>query len=104
MSPAARNWFFGMAYFAYFDPARLLYDPYKFQVAESTPGIFWKTMAVALVVSVITTRLGFSWGGWMRRMRRWMGLTYMRERLLLWSLNLSLHFHVGPSLASQTGL
>src|SRR5258708_730672 len=61
MSPAARNWFFGMAYFAYFDPARLLYDPYKFQVAESTPGIFWKTMAVALVVSVITTRLGFSW-------------------------------------------
>ena len=70
MSPAARNWFFGMAYFAYFDPARLLYDPYKFQVAESTPGIIWKTMAAALVVSVITTRLGLSWGDWMRRMRR----------------------------------
>jgi len=70
MSPAARNWFFGMAYFAYFDPAHLLYDPYKFQVVENTPGIFWKTMAAALVVSVITTRLGLSWGDWMRRMRR----------------------------------
>jgi len=70
MSPAARNWFFGMAYFAYFDPARLLYDPFKFQVVENTPGIFWKTMAAALVVSVITTRLGLSWGDWMRRMRR----------------------------------
>jgi hypothetical protein len=70
MSPAARNWFFGMAYFAYFDPARLLYDPYKFQVVENTPGMFWKTMAAALVFSVITTRLGLSWGDWMRRMRR----------------------------------
>jgi len=38
--------------------ARLLYDPYKFQVAESTPGIIWKTMAAALVVSVITYAAG----------------------------------------------
>src|SRR4029077_15224523 len=70
MTPAARNWFFGMAYFAYFDPANFLYDPYKFQIAEKTPGQFWGWMAAAVVVSVITARLGFSWGDWMRRLRR----------------------------------
>src|SRR5258708_12308499 len=85
MSPAARNWFFGMAYFAYFDPARLLYDPYKFQVAESTPGIFLKTMAAALVVSIITTRLGLSWGDWMRRMRRCEGFVLLPSQLRLCS-------------------
>jgi len=70
MSPGARNWFFGMAYFAYFDPAGLLYDPYKFQIAEKTSGQFWSVIFMALVVSVITARLGLSWGDWMRRMRR----------------------------------
>jgi len=70
MSPAARNWVFGMAYFAYFDPANFLYDPYTFQIAEKTRGEFWGVLAAALVVSVITARLGFSWGDWMRRMRR----------------------------------
>src|SRR5215475_9466840 len=32
MSPASRNAIFGTAYFAYFDPAGFLYDPYQFQV------------------------------------------------------------------------
>jgi hypothetical protein len=70
MSPGARNWFFGMAYFAYFDPAGLRYDPYQFQVAEKTSAAFWITMAAALAVSLITARLGLAWGDWMRRMRR----------------------------------
>jgi hypothetical protein len=70
MSPAARNWFFGMAYFAYFDPAGLLYNPYQFQIAEKTSGEFWSLMGMALIVSIITARLGFSWGDWMRRLRR----------------------------------
>jgi hypothetical protein len=70
MSPAARNWFFGMAYFAYFDPAGFLYDPYKFQIAEKTRSEFWVVMAVALLVSIVTARLGLAWGDWMRRMRR----------------------------------
>jgi hypothetical protein len=70
MSPAARNWVFGMGYFAYFDPAGFLYDPYKFQIAEKTRGEFWGVMAAALVVSIITAWLGFSWGDGMRRMRR----------------------------------
>jgi hypothetical protein len=70
MSPGARNWVFGMAYFAYFDPAGFLYDPYKFEVAEKTRGEFWTVMAIAVVVSIITARLGLAWGDWMRRMRR----------------------------------
>ena len=70
MSPAARNWIFGMAYFAYFDPARFLYDPYKFDVAEKTRGEFWMVMGIALLVSVVTARLGLAWGDWMRRLRR----------------------------------
>jgi hypothetical protein len=69
MSPAARNRIFGMAYFAYFDPANLLYDPYKFN-GDETAGHFWKLIALALVFSVITARLGLAWGDWMRRMRR----------------------------------
>lgn len=70
MSPGARNWVFGMGYFAYFDPAGVLYDPYKFHIAEPTALGFWKVIAEALVISIITARLGFSWGDWMRRMKR----------------------------------
>lgn len=69
MSPAARNRIFGMAYFAYFDPATILYDPYQFNLGE-TRGQFLKLMALALMFSVITARLGLAWGDWMRRMRR----------------------------------
>jgi hypothetical protein len=70
MSPAARNPIFGMAYFAYFDPATFLYDPYQFQLAENTRAQFWLVMAMALVASIIMSRLGFAWGDWMRRLRR----------------------------------
>ena len=70
MTPAARNWFFGMGYFAYFDPAGFSYDPYKFQLAEKTRGEFWLIIGIALVVSVVMARIGFAWGEWMRRLRR----------------------------------
>lgn len=69
LSPAARNRIFGMAYFAYFDPATFLYDPYKFDTSE-THAQFVKLMIMALVFSVVTARLGLAWGDWMRRMRR----------------------------------
>ena len=69
MSPAARNRIFGMAYFAYFDPATILYDPYKFDTSESHTQ-FMTFLGMAFVFSVVTARLGFAWGDWMRRMRR----------------------------------
>jgi hypothetical protein len=69
MSPGSRNWFFGTAYFAYFDPANFIYDPYQFRNLE-TSGRFWALLMIALVFSVVTSRLGFAWGDWMRRLRR----------------------------------
>jgi hypothetical protein len=69
ISPASRNWVFGTAYFAYFDPAGFLYDPYKFQPSEA-PGVFLVKIAEALVVSILMARLGLAWGDWMRRIRR----------------------------------
>jgi hypothetical protein len=69
ISPASRNWIFGTNYFAYFDPAGFLYNPYKFQATERTAA-FLTLMAIAFVVSVLTTRLGLGWGNWMRRVRR----------------------------------
>jgi hypothetical protein len=69
MSPASRNWIFGTHYVAYFDPAGILYNPYQFRAAETTPA-FVLTMVAALVVSTLMVRLGLGWGDWMRRVRR----------------------------------
>ncbi len=70
LSPAARNAVFGSAYFAYFDPANFVYDPYQFRPLEKSAGAFLVVMIVALAASILTTRLGLAWGGWMRRVRR----------------------------------
>ena len=69
MTPAARGRIFGMGYFAYFDPAGILYDPYKFSATEPV-GKFVRLMVISVVGSVVTARLGFAWGDWMRRMKR----------------------------------
>jgi hypothetical protein len=70
MSPAARNRFFGMAYFAYFDPAGFNYNPYQFAVLETTGAKFFGVLAIALTVSILNARIGLAWGDWMRRIRR----------------------------------
>lgn len=69
MTPASRNAFFGTHYFAYFDPAGFLYNPYQFQPTEAM-GAFLLKLAGALVASIVMTRLGLAWGDWMRRVRR----------------------------------
>jgi hypothetical protein len=69
ISPASRNWIFGTAYFPYFEPAGILYDPYKLRATEK-PVAFALTMLAALVVSILTARAGVAWGDWMRRVRR----------------------------------
>lgn len=67
MSPASRNWIFGTAYLPYYEPAT---NPYQFKVLEKTTAAFVLTMAEALAASILTTRLGLTWGNWMRRLRR----------------------------------
>jgi hypothetical protein len=69
MRPEARGRIFGMGYFAYFDPAGILYDPYKFEATEAAAR-FATLMVIALIGSVVMARLGFAWGDWMRRMKR----------------------------------
>lgn len=70
MTPTSRNWIFGTAYFAYFDPAGFDYDPYRFIPLEKTARGFWMVMSIAFLVSILTARLGLAWGGWMRRVQR----------------------------------
>jgi hypothetical protein len=70
MSPASRNWFFGTAYFAFGDPAGVAFDAYKFNVVEKTTEEFVLTLGMALVVAILTTRLGLGWGEWLRKVQR----------------------------------
>jgi hypothetical protein len=70
MSPASRNWIFGSAYYAYMDPAEVLYNPYVFHAAEKPFAMFVLILASALLVSILTTRLGLAWGDWLRRVCR----------------------------------
>lgn len=68
-SPAARNWFFHTHMFDYnvrpeWHYTRFLFDP------PDAPAVFWRELAVGAVLAMVTTRLGFAWGDWMRRVRR----------------------------------
>ena len=69
LSPGARNWFFGANYFAYFQKPESYGLHYLFFPAEPRAQL-WLGMAEALVLAIISARLGLAWGGWMRRIRR----------------------------------
>lgn len=69
MSPAARNWVFGSHYHDYAT------GPNAFSVrglfrSETVPGLFWQNMGLAVLFSVLMTRIGIAWGDWMRRVKR----------------------------------
>jgi hypothetical protein len=68
VSPWARNWFFGSQYFGY----RM--RPENLELAYSLPFVGWQQlftgMALALLAAIVTTRIGFAVGAWMRRIRR----------------------------------
>lgn len=70
LSPQARNWVFGMAYFAYYSPANVLYDPYFFYTPEKTQAAFVGGMALALVAAIVSSGVGMGAGNWMRRIKR----------------------------------
>jgi hypothetical protein len=70
LSPASRNWFFGTDYFAYFDRPDSYSMRHLFVPLERTRLEFWSGMAEALLVAILSTRLGLAWGDWMRRVRR----------------------------------
>jgi hypothetical protein len=70
VSPLSRNRIFGTHYFSYDDTAGFMYDPYKFQASENTRIQFWIVMTVALIAAILTTRLGFIWANWIKRVQR----------------------------------
>jgi hypothetical protein len=70
MSPAARNWFFAGDNAPYFIPPTSHWARHEFLATEFTVTQFAVTMVFALLASFLTIRAGFSWGDWMRRIRR----------------------------------
>ncbi|MGH9570473.1 MAG: hypothetical protein ACRD4F_12580, partial [Candidatus Angelobacter sp.] len=70
MSPHGANWFFNHDNFPYFAPPNAPTVRHIFVAAETTALQFWEKMGVALVASVISLRVGMTWGNWMRRLRR----------------------------------
>jgi hypothetical protein len=70
VSPLSRNRIFGTHYFSYDDTAGFMYDPYKFQASENMRVQFWIVMTVALIAAILTTRLGFIWANWIKRVQR----------------------------------
>ena len=70
MSPISRNWFFATDNNPYFMPPQSPWALHQFVASEQSSAQFRLTMAFALVATIATIALGFSWGDWMRRLRR----------------------------------
>jgi hypothetical protein len=69
LSPAARNWFWGAKYFAYFQPPGSIYVRYIFVPLERGAA-FWQEVALAIAIACLTTWMGLTSGDWLRRIRR----------------------------------
>jgi len=70
MSPLARNRVFGTIFFAYFDSANILYNPYKFVDLDKTQAAFYGGMVIALITAIIFCSIGMALGNWMRKVQR----------------------------------
>jgi hypothetical protein len=70
MSRWSRNRIFATNQYPFMMPPTLAPVRNIFVATEHTPGEFWTRMALALAVSMVMTRIGLSWGEWMRRVRR----------------------------------
>ena len=70
MSPLSRNFFFATNNAPYFMPPQSHWARYEFLATEFSALQFAGVMALALLAAVLTIRVGFAWGDWMRRLRR----------------------------------
>jgi hypothetical protein len=68
-SADAQNWMFHTNVYDYNTRPTSLLARHVF-VKPDTPSVFWTEMAWAAVLGILTTRLGFAWGDWMKRVRR----------------------------------
>ena len=70
MSPAAHNRFFAVDNFPFFVPSTTDWVRNVFTQMEPTAVDFWRRLAMAVVLGTVMARAGFSWGDWMRKIRR----------------------------------
>jgi len=73
MSPASRNWMFGTHYLYYGMPPtahEVRYEFVRFFPLEATTLAFFRNLGLAFVAAIFSTRLGMTWGNWMREVRR----------------------------------
>ncbi|MGA2588381.1 MAG: hypothetical protein ABSH32_00560 [Bryobacteraceae bacterium] len=70
MTPASRNWVFGSQYFPFFVPSTTDWVRNVFTQVEPGARQFWSRILMAFVLGAVMARAGFSWGDWMRKIRR----------------------------------
>src|SRR5580704_3745135 len=70
LSPWSRNWFFGTGYLPYFTQPTSHTAMNQFYQAAASRRQFWLVMAAALGLAILTTRIGLTCGGWLRKVRR----------------------------------
>jgi hypothetical protein len=70
MTPWARNWFFGTAYFDFSTPARSAWVRYVFFYREANAALFWRGMVMAAFTSCVMTWMGLHAGKAMLKVRR----------------------------------
>ena len=70
MSPYARNWVFATNEFPYNFPPSDYHLAWELRAYESSRTELWLGMLIALLATMISTRLGMLWGDWMQRIRR----------------------------------
>jgi len=70
MSRYARNWVFAMDEFGYNVPPSEYHLAWVLRRYESTSKEFWVGMGIALIVTMLSVRVGMLWGDWMRRVQR----------------------------------
>jgi hypothetical protein len=69
MSPAANNWFFANNNFPYFAHPDWPEVRHVFVSWETTTQ-FWRNIVLAFAVSILSMRVGISFGGWLSRVKR----------------------------------
>jgi len=67
LSPASRNWVFGTHYFGYYQHPQSFTFRRVFVPAEPD---FWLRLASAIPFAILSMRVGFGWGDWMRTIKR----------------------------------
>ena len=70
VSPASANWFFGTKYFAYFSTPNGYDIRHMFVPIDYAAFGFWTILAEAVLLAMLSSRLGAAAGEWVRGIRR----------------------------------